>query len=164
MEFQNGHHVPERKILIYKVAVKLKELFEQGRSYKWPKPDICPRCGKSHVWGHGFVLAFFDGFSHGLYLRRWRCPECGCVIRMKPTGYFNRFQASIENIRHDLCHRVETGRWPPGLSGPRRRHWKKALIRNIRLYLGNGLISDVIRGFDILLAQGRVPVSRAHLI
>ena len=150
--------------MIYPVAVILKELSAQGKSYSWPRPELCPHCRQSHVWGHGFVLAFFDGFPEGIYLRRWRCPACRCVIRMKPAGYFKRFWASAEVIRQDLSCRIKTGKWPPGHAGSRRRHWMKSLIQNIQLYLGNQFVDDLITGFDILVDQGRIPVSRGNLI
>jgi len=146
------------------VVVKLKDVLEQGKSYSWIRPKLCPHCRQSHVWGHGFVLAYFDGFLEGIYLRRWRCPECGCVIRMKPTGYFNRFLASTEAIRRDLSSYIETGKWPSGHSDTRRDHWMKALTQNIRLYLGNQFVFDLITGFDILVGQGRIPVSRGKII
>lgn len=147
--------------MIYSVAVNLKEIFEQGRSYEWIKPDTCSNClTKNCLWGHGFVLAFFDLFMEGVYLRRYRCPCCGCVIRMKPQGYFNRFQAPIKTIFNDIYHRVKTSRWPPGSSGSRRRHWMKALLHNIRLYLGESF-SNSIEGFTILLNLGRIPTRRS---
>jgi hypothetical protein len=77
--------------MINSVAVKLKKIFEKGRDYQ--------ACRASCVWGHGFVAACFDGFAICLMLRRYRWPECHCAIRMKPQGYFARFQASIETIR-----------------------------------------------------------------
>ena len=76
--------------MILSVCVKLKEIDEQGRNFHWPKPCGCPKCRSARLWGHGFVLAYFDGFSFGLWLRRYRCPDCNCIIRMKPEGYFPR--------------------------------------------------------------------------
>jgi putative transposase len=61
--------------MIISVCVNLNEIFSQGRKFKWVKPCNCPRCGSVRLWGHGFVLAYFDGFTHGLLLRRFRCPE-----------------------------------------------------------------------------------------
>ena len=147
--------------MIFFVAVNLQEIFDQGKSYKWIKPDTCPNCQtKNCLWGHGCVLAFFDTFLEGIYLRRYRCPCCGCVIRMKPKGYFKGFQAPVETILNDISHRVKTGHWPPGSSGPRRRHWMKALLHNIRLYLGEHFCKP-IEGFTKLLNMGRIPVQRS---
>ena len=77
------------RILIVFVAVKIKEILIRGRGYPWPKPELCPRCRIAGVWGHGFALAYFDGICEGLWLRRYRCPECGCVMRLRPEGYLS---------------------------------------------------------------------------
>ncbi|MBN2034961.1 MAG: hypothetical protein JW836_16975 [Deltaproteobacteria bacterium] len=49
--------------------------------------------------GSRFVLAYFDAIAGGVYLRRYRCPECKCVVRLRPIGFFARIQAAIETIR-----------------------------------------------------------------
>ena len=87
----------------------LKEIFKKGRNYPWPKPEKCPHCANYKVWGHGFVEAFFDGYNEPLVLKRYRCPVCGCVMRLRPSGYFKRFQASIKTIRSSIVSRVKTG-------------------------------------------------------
>ena len=147
--------------MIITVCVKIKEIIEKGTDYSWTKPAICPRCKESKVWGHGHVPAWFDGFNEALYLRRYRCPVCGCVIRMKPSGYFKNFQASIETIRSSISHRLKTGRWPPGLSHTRQGHWLRALIKNIHVYLGNQWKGRMTEAFDRLLERGMIPVTRS---
>ena len=149
------------RVLIISVAVKIKELLKKKRDYPWPRPEVCVRCGASKVWGHGFVTAWFDGFNEALDLRRWRCPACGCVIRMKPCGYFKNFQASIETIRSRISHRLKTGRWPPGLSHTRQGHWLRALIKNVHSFLGNQWKGRLIEAFDRLLEMGMIPVTRS---
>ena len=147
-------------LLILYIAAKIKEVFKLGRKYPWPRPEICPRCRARRVWGHGYVLAYFDGVREGLWLRRYRCPECGCVVRLRPDGYLSRFWASVDSIRLSLSHRLEKGRWPPHLSRSRQRHWMRALRRKVEAYLGKSWTGGLIAGFDHLLIQGRNPVSR----
>jgi hypothetical protein len=48
--------------------------------------------------GHGFAEAIFDGYDRSLLLKLYRCPDCGYVIRLRPQGYFKRFQTQIETI------------------------------------------------------------------
>jgi hypothetical protein len=151
---------PPNSILIIFVSVKIKEIFALGRKYRWPRPAFCPRCGDSRVWGHGFTLAYFDGCSEGVLLRRYRCPGCGCVIRLRPRGYFPRFQAAIETIRFSLSQRLNRGRWPPGLPRPRQRHWLRALRRRTIAYLGETWTRGLMAAFDWFLRQGAIPVSR----
>jgi transposase-like protein len=130
--------------MILTVSVFLNEIYHQGRKFKWKRPKLCPRCGSVRVWGHGFVAAFFDGFDQCVYLRRYRCADCNCVIRLKPKGYFSRFRARIDTIRECIYQRVLTGNWTGVISRSRQRHWlsalkKKALIEagckpNIKYY------------------------------
>jgi hypothetical protein len=156
-----GWYAPEPRILILFVAAKIKEILAKGKDYVWPRPEICPRCRGSGVWGHGFVPAYFDGVSESVWLRRYRCPLCRCVVRLRPAGYLSRFWASIESIRMSLSHRLEKGRWPPELSRSRQRHWMRALRRKVEAYLGRSWGGGLMGGFDHLLMQGRNPVSRS---
>ena len=147
--------------LILFISAKIKEIFRLGREYPWPRPEICPGCRQSGVWGHGYVQGYFDGFDEGIYLKRYRCPGCGCVIRLRPKGYFSRFQAPIDAIRSSLSRRIRHGRWPPGVSRSRQGHWLRALRRKISAYLGQGWKDRLLEGFDHLLARGINPVSRS---
>ena len=94
--------------MIFYSAVKLKELFKKERDYPWQKPSSCLRCNSCRLWGHGFAPAIFDGFIRSLLLKIYRCPDCGCVIRLRPKGYFKRFQASIETIRSSIALKSKT--------------------------------------------------------
>lgn len=49
--------------MIWPVLVELKQIFELGRSYPWPRPECCPRCSSWRVWGHGYAARYFDGFG-----------------------------------------------------------------------------------------------------
>ena len=150
-----------RMIMISLISVRLKDLFELGQEYPWKMPEKCPRCGCDRVWGHGYVSACFDGYAVPLWLKRYRCPCCSCVIRMRPCSHFRGFQASIDTIRSTLMHRLTKGRWPPGLFGSRPRHWLEALKRKGAALLGNTWIGDLMGAFDLIAVQGHIPVSRS---
>jgi hypothetical protein len=145
--------------MILLVCAKLNQIYSQGRNFKWDKPDSCPRCQSARVWGHGFVAAIFDGFSQPLLLRRFRCPDCGCIIRMKPWGYFHRFQTTIATIRSSLQTRLSGGKWPKGPPTSRQRHWLSALKRKSLAFFGIGM--DLMDAFDRLMRKAVIPVSRA---
>lgn len=145
--------------MILFVCAKLNEIHKQGSRYHWNKPDCCPRCGSVRIWGHGHVLAYFDGFVNGLLLRRFRCPDCRCIIRMRPQGYFRRFQAAIHTIRSCLRKRLSGGKWDNALSLSRQRHWLCALKRKTAAFFG--LHMDLPAAFDKLMRLGVIPVSRA---
>ena len=147
--------------MIHFVDVVLKVIFIQGRDFFWQRPSECPRCTNWKVWGHGYVQAIFEGFNAPLWLKRYRCPECGCIIQMRPSSYFSRFQSSREVIRSALAWRITHGKWPPDQFSGRMRHWLRNLRRQIRAYLTEKWKSGLMKGFDRLVAMGRIPVSRS---
>jgi hypothetical protein len=139
----------------------LNQIEANKRNYLWPRPRGCGRCGHDTVWGHGFVLMIITGFAKALSIRRYRCPKCGCIIRLRPKGYFMRHQTETAEIRRILVHRLSTGRWPVGCVTNRARHWLKALKRNVLAVFGLEMQSDPLAAFYRLINLGRVPVSRA---
>ena len=147
--------------MILSFCVSIKEIVEQGRTFAWPRPRVCPRCHGDRVWGHGFVGGFFDGFVEQVLLRRWRCPDCRCVMKARPEGYFDRFQAPMRSIRSSIACRLKTGRWPPGSSRSRHGHWLRSLRRMIQARLGVQWMDRAVEGFDHLIEAGFIPVSRS---
>jgi hypothetical protein len=149
--------------MIMEVNCDVKEIKErdEGRSYGWPRPDCCPHCYGVRIWGHGFVWAFFECFLKGMYLKRYRCPRCGCVMRMKPRGYFQGFSVPVETIRASVASRVSGGAWLKDLGCNRQGHWIRALIRQVMAHLGLGWRGRLLEGFDDLFAKGIIPVSRS---
>ena len=147
--------------MIIFVPVCIKEIIAKGRDFPWPRPGECPRCNGRRVWGHGFVPAFFDGYSCQVFLRRYRCPDCHCVVRLRPLGYFKRFQAPIEKIRSSIAYRLRNGRWPLSLSRARQGHWLRSLGRKIQAHLKAQWIAGAVAGFDRLVEDGIIPVCRS---
>lgn len=147
-------------MIIY-IHTLLKDIFRLGRKYPWPRPRGCPRCGHNRIWGHGYVDALFDGYNKALQLKRYRCPCCGCVIRLRPSGYLSRFQASIQKIRTTLSIRIKTGRWPPGEQRQRLGHWMRSIKKKVFFVYGFYEEKDLIKFFDYLLLTGINPVSRS---
>ena len=146
--------------MILPVEVNLKEIEEKGRDYQWIKPQLCLQCRGSHLWGHGFVESWFDGYAGALLLRRYRCPVCGCVIKLKPRGYFKRFQATIEMIYFQIAGRLKSGKWPGDCGTERCRHWLRALKRQTMGHLGIEWMNQLPQAFDRLIERGKVPVCR----
>jgi hypothetical protein len=145
--------------MIQFVEIVLKEIFTQGRKFSWEHPSNCPRCNHYKVWGHGYVPALFDGFSSPLWLKRYRCPNCACVILMRPATHFSRFQASRETIHSALERRINHGRWPPDLPPARMRHWLANLKRQVKAHLPQTWKSGLMAAYEHLVGMGKVPVS-----
>jgi transposase-like protein len=149
------------KGMIIFVDVSLKQIFKLKEKFPWPKPKKCPKCSAFRVWKHGFALANFDGFSSSLVIRRFRCPDCGGVIRMRPAGYFSRFQASITTIRSSIVSKLYGGRWVANISRTRQLHWYNALKRRVKAWFGDILQSNLLAAFDFFVLKGIAPVSRS---
>jgi hypothetical protein len=153
---------PTNKVLILFVEVCVKRLVEQGRKYRWERPERCPKCQSVRVWGHAYVSAYFDeAGSQSVFLKRYRCSECRVVIRLRPAGYWRRIQASIAVVRQCVLCRLEKGRWPPGCNCARGRHWLRALKRQVRTHLGMSYAERIAEGFLELISRGVCAVSRA---
>lgn len=147
--------------MIQFVNVLLKEIFNQGRDFPWQRPFKCPRCGHWKVWGHGYVQAIFNGFESPLWLKRYRCPTCHCIIQMRPASHFSRVQSSRETIRSALNHRITHGKWPPDHQPARMRHWLANLKRQVKAHLTETWQIGLMPAYDRLVEMGRIPVSRA---
>ena len=150
---------PKTELMILPIDLDLKKISQLGKNYCWPRPSSCV-CGNPMVWGHGFVQVCFAGFAQALVIRRYRCPVCGCVIRLRPKGYFTRIQSAAAVIGSILDFRITTGFWPKGVKTNRCRHWLAALKRNAVIILGIGWSQHLMAAFDTLTDMGRVPVCR----
>ncbi len=98
--------------MIIFVPVLLKKILEQGRDFPWKRSPCCLKCNHYKVWSHGFVQRHFDGFDTFLLLKCYRCPNCGCILTLRPDTHFSRFQASKDTIRSSIEKRIKSGRWP----------------------------------------------------
>lgn len=142
----------------------VKDIFRLGKDYAFPRPERCLRegCGSSRIWGHGFVLRYFDGYAEPLWFRRWRCPDCGCVYTIQHADYWPRHHASIQIIALALSHRIMHGFWDKtlGFSRQRQGHWLRALKNNVKVWLGMSFSEGLMAGFHELVFMLRVPVVR----
>jgi hypothetical protein len=155
-------HASEEQVLILFMDLCVKTLAGLGRNYRWQRPECCPRCAGVRVWGHGFVVAYFDvAGAQCVFLKRYRCPECRVVIRVRPLGYWKRIQASVEAVRQCVIDRIGTGRWPPGSNPARQRHWLRALKRQVVAQLGMSFAQRLEEGLEELLRRGICAVSRS---
>ena len=142
--------------------LNLVDINEQGKRYKYERPENCPKCNSSKIWGHGFVARNFDGYLYCLYLKRWICADCNCVISIRPLNYFPRHHCLIQKIYECIEYRIANGTWirGPDLNRQRQGHWYKALNKNIRLILGFDWAEKMLDGFQQLIAIGQCPIYR----
>ena len=148
--------------MIISQRLNLDEINEQGKNHEYDRPENCPRCKSLKIWGHGFVSRNFDGYNCCLYLKRWICADCNCVISIRPINHFPRHHRLIQKIFECIKYRITKGKWirGPDLNRQRQGHWLKALRKNIRLFLGFEWAEKILDGFQQLIAINQCPILR----
>lgn len=126
------------------MEICLKELQNKQKDFEWKRPH-CDKCGVD-FYGHGFVLRFFNKFDESLYLKRWRCPKCHCVITVRPRTYWSRYRELFNTIFETLIFRIKNLKWPPWTTRQRAGHWLNKLIINAKsnLLLKDSLLDTII--------------------
>lgn len=114
-------HPPDKHIKVH-IPVNFDQLAKAGKAFNWNRPTCQNGCFKK-MWSHGFVPRYFEGFSGNIWLKRFRCSICRCVVTMFPEGYYDRFQSSVRQIFSALEERLVRGRWPPEVPRQRAGHW-----------------------------------------
>ena len=115
--------------LILHFEVDFKTLQRQGKRYLWPRLQRCPRCSGQRVWGHGYVLRYFDGWVEGLWMKRYRCVSCRAVHTMRPSTHWRRFWAPWRQILASMRRKLTRGRWLSGPSRQRQQYWWKGFAK-----------------------------------
>ena len=78
-------------------------------------------------FGARIFMAVFAVLLRALKIHRYRCPNCGCFISLRPTVYFPRHQCDTQTIRDSLTTAIDTGCWPLVCEKNRAQHWLLAL-------------------------------------
>lgn len=79
------------------------------------------------MWGHGYVLRFFHGYHEGIWMKRWRCPECGAVHTARPSEYAAGFQYRIETIYESITRKLTKDSYLTYIPYQIQQYWFKAL-------------------------------------
>lgn len=119
--------------LVLYFSVEVKRIFELGKSYPWEKPRRCPACD-GRLWGHGFVTRYFEGFAEALWIKRYRCPECGAVHSARPESYASRFRQRSSEILRSLANKISVGKWLSSIARQNQQYWLKAALRKLSTY------------------------------
>lgn len=120
-------HPHKRNLLILHFSVDVKRLVEEGKNFPWPRPKRCPRCKSQRLWGHGYVLRYFEYWPHPVWLKRFRCPECRAVHTLRPERFWKGFHYSVLTILLSLLNKILENRWLRCLSRQVQQYWFKGL-------------------------------------
>lgn len=118
--------------MILYIAVSVKEIFRKEKSYVWPRPKKCPKCGGSRLWGHGYVMRYFEGFLEGIWIKRWRCRACGSVHTMRPKNFWRRFRYTVANVVKSLTKKIAAGKWDGHLRRQVQQYWWRGFGKQCR--------------------------------
>ena len=119
----------QQVLMILYSKVSVKEIFKKGKDYVWPRPERCPKCGSGRLWGHGYVARYFEGFEESLWMKRWRCADCGGVHTMRPEGFWRRFRHSVTRIVKSLKEKISVGGWLGDLGRQAQQYWWRGFGR-----------------------------------
>ena len=116
------------------------------------------RCSYLGSW---FCVGLFRELNVGVVLEALPVSMLWLHSTDEAGGIFSGFSVTVMKIRSSVSSRVEGGSWLKDLSDNRQRHWLRSLMRQVTAQLGLGWRNRLLEGFDALVAQGRVPVSRS---
>ena len=119
--------------------INLEQLSKEGKLYKWENQN-CNKC--SHImWGHGFVLRYFQSFSDPLYMKKYRCPNCKVVVTTRPLGYWPFLRTKAEKVfdilNYRFTHFLDPPVWPIGFPRQRGGYWMRKWIRFYKMNYSN---------------------------
>jgi hypothetical protein len=68
----------------------------------------------------------------GLWLKRYRCPDCGTVYTIRPISHFRGFAHSWFIVISSLLAKIKTNRWlKKGTSRQVQQYWWKCFLKQI---------------------------------
>jgi hypothetical protein len=154
---------PQTINIVLYYHVELKELQAQGKAYRWERPSHCPGCNGVRLWGHGYVLRYFQGFLAGLWLKRWRCCDCTQVHTLRPFGWQSRLLHPLALMREAMLHKIRHGRFSHSLASRQvQQYWWQNLKRwaySQSLSLSMHMLEDHVAR-DFPLGVGKIFTSR----
>jgi transposase-like protein len=136
---------PQDTLLILHFPIDFKSLSENKKQYPWPKISRCPRCQGGRVWGHGYVNRFFDEAPEGLWMNRYRCPDCGAVHTVRPDTHWRGFWASWTLILICMVRKLKKDRWLQRVDRQRQQYWWKGFRQQATRYSGILDFSEALR-------------------
>jgi len=147
------------KTLILHFALDVKRLVEEGKDFCWPRPERCPRCEGRRLWGHGYVQRYFEGWTEGIWIKRYRCPDCRAVHTCRPWEFYRGFHYSRLSILFALLNRIIHGRWVRCLTRQVQQYWWRGLRRQASRFQ-NVKVPDS-HTLGQLLSEGIIPVTHS---
>ena len=119
-----------KTILLFRINLTIIQA--SGKHFFWKKPSFCPKCGGLRLWGHGFVLRYFFGFASGIWMKRWRCPDCKGVHTSRPARYSPGIQYPRDFQIKSILSKLAGKPFLKQFSRQIQQHWRKLFARQMR--------------------------------
>jgi hypothetical protein len=145
--------------LVLHISVDVKQLYELGKKYPWPRPDRCLSCTSRRVWGHGYVPRYFEGYVQPLWVKRLRCPDCGTVYTLRPDLFYRGFRYAIATILSSLMMKIANHRWLSHISRQAQHYWYRGL--RLQAFRIRSISFPDMGALQEVMSAGFVPASHA---
>jgi len=152
--------LPKEKKSILICRIDLEKIQEFGKEFAWKNPGSCPHCRGRRLWGHGYVMRYFFGYALGLWIKRWRCPDCGSVHTARPEGFLPGVQYPQGIQINSLQEKLKGKNFLKTISRQVQQHWRKTFLIRSR-ELSNW--ADPREFFTDALSSGQIPVTKRRI-
>lgn len=151
---------PKGQTTLLICRIDLEKLQESGKHFLWKKPRSCPECGSRRLWGHGYAMRNFVGFALGLWMKRYRCPDCRAVHTCRPEGFLPGMQYPVQTQKSCLETKIDGKPFLRSVSRQSQQHWWKAFLKRCR-EVGNW--SDQRYLLRHFLSNNQLPVTTRRI-
>ena len=124
--------------MIFYYKITIQELSKNGKNHKWGR-HFCLACSR-FMWGHGYVQRYFSELANGVFVKRYRCPDCNAVVTVRPVDYWQGFRSSIKTMYGALKSKL-SGLWPADCPRQRGGHWLRRFSRYAQMEVQISLTS-----------------------
>jgi len=69
------------------------------------------------------VERYFEGFAEALWMKRYRCPDCGGVHTLRPKVFWRRFRHLAAIIIQSLKEKIAGNRWLGQINRQAQQYW-----------------------------------------
>ena len=151
---------PKGRNTLLLCRLDLQKIQELEKQFQWRRPKACPSCNGKRLWGHGYVLRYFIGFITGLWMKRWRCPDCGAVHTARPNQYCPGVQYSRDQQQMSITAKLSGNPFLKSIPRQVQQHWLK-IFRNLCRRTANW--NDPVAALRNLLRTGQFHLTKRRI-
>lgn len=77
------------------------------------------------------MLRYFIGFKTGIWMKRWRCPDCKAVHTTRPIQYCPGIQYTRHQQVLSLFSKLSRNYFLKSIPRQTQQHWRKLFLRQL---------------------------------